>query len=100
MALSVFWSDLRSSSWRCRLAVEEDSPEIEIRKTTTSQSAFVGRSRIRVSDIAQRYELIQQQSIAELIQDTLPSLSVEQINAALEYWRTHEKEIQAEIEAD
>ena len=57
-------------------------------------------TRIRVSDIAQEYQLLEQETLAERIQHSFPHLDIEQIEAAIEYWRGHPEEIAADIEND
>ena len=73
---------------------------IERRSTTSGESAFVGRSRVRVSHIARLYDMVRDELVAERIQQGLPQLTVEQIMAALEYWREHPEEIETEIAED
>jgi uncharacterized protein (DUF433 family) len=57
-------------------------------------------TRIRVSDIAQEYQALEQETPAERIQRCFPHLDLEQIEAAIEYWRDHPEEIDADIEND
>ena len=57
-------------------------------------------TRTRVSAIAQLYEQLEQESPAERIQRALPYLEIEQIEAAIEYWRSHPEEIATDIERD
>jgi uncharacterized protein (DUF433 family) len=73
---------------------------IETRMATAGPSVFIKDSRIRVADIARLYRMIESQSIVERIQESLPSLTLEQIEAAVEYWRTHEEEIESFIEEE
>jgi len=73
---------------------------IEIREGTGGKSAFVGKTRVRVSDIARLYNLWRAELVAERIQKSLPHLTAAQIHAAIEYWRTHPKEIESEIEEE
>ena len=61
---------------------------------------YIKGSRIRVSDIARQYELLHQETPAERIQHAFPHLEIEQIEAAIDYWRTHPEEIAADIEND
>ena len=67
--------------------------EIEIREGAGGKSAYVGRSRIRVSDIAQQYQLALDELVIERICRGFPSLAPEQIEAAIKYWREHKEEI-------
>jgi uncharacterized protein (DUF433 family) len=57
-------------------------------------------TRTRVSAVAQLYELLQRETPAERIRRALPYLEIEQIEAAIEYWRNHPEEIEADIERD
>jgi uncharacterized protein (DUF433 family) len=57
-------------------------------------------TRTRVSAIAQLYEQLERETPAQRIQRALPHLSIPEIEAALEYWRTYPEEIAADIEAD
>jgi uncharacterized protein (DUF433 family) len=57
-------------------------------------------TRTRVSAIAQLYEQMERESPAQRIQRALPYLEIEQIEAAIEYWRGHPEEIEADIERD
>ena len=57
-------------------------------------------TRTRVSAIAQLYALMERESPAERIQRALPYLETEQIEAAIEYWRSHPDEIAADIARD
>jgi uncharacterized protein (DUF433 family) len=79
------------------MPAEEDAAEIEIRQGAGGKSAYVGKSRIRVADIAQMYELMREEVVVERIQRSLPSLTTDQIHAALDYWRTHKEEIDSLI---
>jgi len=79
---------------------QEDTAEIEIRQGAGGKSAFVGKSRIRVADIAQMYPIILDELIVERMQRAYPSLTVDQIYAALEYWRVHKKEIDSLIQEE
>jgi len=72
-------------------------PEIEIREGAGGKSAFVGKSRIRVADIAQMYPIMLDELIVERMQRAYPSLTTDQIYAALGYWRAHEEEIDSLI---
>jgi len=57
-------------------------------------------TRTRVSAIAQLHEQLQHETPAERIQYALPHLSIEEIEAALEYWRMHPEEIAEDIARD
>jgi uncharacterized protein (DUF433 family) len=73
---------------------------IQHRKGTAGTSAFVGSSRVRVSDIAQLYETLRLEFVAARIQEEIPHLSESEIVAALRYWQGHPDEIAQEIERD
>lgn len=78
-----------------------DKSMIEVRKSGAGfDTAYVGKSRVRVSDIARMYALAQDELIVERIHEWVPTLSKEQIHAALEYWREHPAEVQAVIDRD
>jgi uncharacterized protein (DUF433 family) len=57
-------------------------------------------SRIRVSDIAFHYMQMESETPAERIQRVYPNLSIEQIEAAIEYWQSHPQEIAEEMAAE
>ena len=57
-------------------------------------------TRVRVSDIAVRYQQLEHETPAERIQYSFPHLDIEEIEAAIEYWRSHPDEIAAEIAAE
>jgi uncharacterized protein (DUF433 family) len=57
-------------------------------------------TRTRVSTIVARYQQLHDETPAQRIQYSYPHLSIEEIEAALEYWRSHQDEIAAEIAAD
>jgi uncharacterized protein (DUF433 family) len=46
------------------------------------------------------FEMLRTELIVERINKALPDLTPEQINAALEYWKSHPQEIEAEIEEE
>ena len=73
---------------------------IEVRHGPGGRSAFIKGTRVRVSDIAQREGLRNGMSAPEQICRALPHLTPEQVQAALEYWRTHPEDIQKEIEEE
>ena len=75
--------------------------EIEIRKGASGRDlAYVGRSRVRVADIAAYYTLAEDDLIAERIQTWLPTLTKEQILTAIDYWREHKVEIDKVLRED
>ena len=76
------------------------SEAIEIREGPGGMTAFIPGSRIRVSDIARYYQLMLDEVIVERIQRAFPHLTERQIASALDYWRTHEAEVAAEIEEE
>jgi uncharacterized protein (DUF433 family) len=73
---------------------------IQHRKGTAGTSAYVGNSRVRVSEIAQLYETLEFESVAARIQEAIPHLSEPEIIAALRYWQDHPDEIAREVERD
>jgi uncharacterized protein (DUF433 family) len=79
------------------MPAEEETPEIEIREGAGGKSAYVGKSRIRVADVAQMYPIILDELIVQRMQRAYPSLTADQIQAALDYWRTHKDEIDSLI---
>jgi uncharacterized protein (DUF433 family) len=70
---------------------------IEVRHGPGGESAFIAGSRVRVSDIARLYSLMQEELVVERVQRSLPHLSLPQIRAAVTYWHEHEKEVDEEI---
>jgi len=71
---------------------------IEHRRGAGGESAYVGASRVRVSDIARQYSVALDELVIERIQRAIPHLTPEQIYEAIKYWRNNRKEIEAEIE--
>jgi uncharacterized protein (DUF433 family) len=69
-------------------------------RTSGGESAYIGNSRIRVSHIAEIYSQMLDDVVAERIQDSLPHLTLEEVHAALAYWREHPDEIAMEIQQD
>ncbi len=57
-------------------------------------SPTIEGTRIRVSDVV-RYQTLKADTAA--VRHALPHLSEAQVNAALDYYRTHQKEIDLEI---
>lgn len=77
-----------------------DSPNaaIEYRSGASGEkTAFISGTRVRVSDIARLYTIMRETIIIERMLQALPSLSEEQVAAALAFWRENEKEIENEI---
>jgi uncharacterized protein (DUF433 family) len=74
-----------------------ENEEIEIREGAGGKSAYVGASRVRVSDIARMYQVALDELVVERIQKGLPHLTVRQVVVAIKYWRAHKKEIEDEI---
>jgi uncharacterized protein (DUF433 family) len=70
---------------------------IDVRSGPDGKSAYITGTRVRVLDIAELHDLLSKESIDERIQRALPHLTLEQIQAALAYWREHREEITAEI---
>ena len=73
---------------------------IERRSGPGGTSAYINGTRVRVSDIARLYGLLQSETIAERIRRSLPHLTPPQIEDAIAYWRANQKEIDAEIEEE
>ena len=73
---------------------------IEVRESRSGRSAYVGQTRVRVSDIARMYETLQMEFITERIREAIPHLTEDEIVAALQYWKSHRQEIDSEIERD
>jgi uncharacterized protein (DUF433 family) len=73
---------------------------IEHRSSAGRSSPVIKGTRVRVAEIAQLYRLLSEEVVAERIQKALPHLTMEQIQAALAYWRNHPDEVQSEIETD
>jgi uncharacterized protein (DUF433 family) len=71
--------------------------KIEHRQGPGGTSAYLGSSRVRVSDIARRYDSTFDNVVAERIQQSLPHLTLPEIHAAIDYWRAHPDEIDSEI---
>ena len=57
-------------------------------------------TRIRVSDIAFHYMEFERATPADWIQRVYPQLSIEEIEAAVEYWQEHRDEIAEEMASD
>ena len=74
-----------------------EKPAIETRQGAGGESAYIAGTRVRVSDIARLYALLKEESMIERIQRSLPSLTVPEIEVALEYWRVHKSEVESEI---
>lgn len=74
-----------------------DRDPIETRRGPGGESAFIAGTRVRVSDVAQLYGLIQEELVVERIVRSLPHLTPAQVRAAIEYWRSHEQQISDEI---
>jgi len=75
--------------------------EIEIRQGGSGRElAYVGRSRVRVSDIAESYRIALDELVVDRINKSLPTLTKEQIYAGIEYWREHPAEIEKVISED
>lgn len=73
---------------------------IEIREGGAGPHAYVGRTRIRVVNIAIMYNQILDELIVERIAAQYPQLSHLQIHAAIEYSREHPEEMEQEQAAD
>ena len=78
----------------------KSTDDIEIRKGAGGDTAYVSGTRVRVSDVARLYRLMQEEVIVERMRRSLPSLTPAQLTSALAYWRAHEKEIEEEIQEE
>ncbi len=76
------------------------SKVIQHRKGSGGVSAYVGDSRVRVSDVAQLYETLLADLVVEGIHDAWPHLSDAEITEAIRYWQAHPQEIADEIDRD
>ena len=70
---------------------------IERRLGAGGESAYVGGTRVRVSDVARLYKIMHEEVVAERIKESIPHLTTRQIRAALDYWHNHPQEIESEI---
>jgi len=74
---------------------------IEKRKRTSgSEAAYVGASRIRVSDVVLAYELALDELVLKRVHQTYPTLTLDEVEAAIRYWRANREEILREIVED
>jgi uncharacterized protein (DUF433 family) len=89
---------LRTQNEAVQLARKQS--KIEHRTGPGGESAFIAGTRIRVSDIARLYSLMESEILTERIPQALPSLSPEQVKAAITYWRSNPQEIDQEIEEE
>lgn len=76
------------------------SKAIQHRKGSGGVSAYVGDSRVRVSDVARLYETLLTELVIERIHEALPHLTEPEVTEAIRYWHAHPKEIADEIERD
>ncbi|HEX5140131.1 MAG TPA: hypothetical protein VFX19_04260 [Dehalococcoidia bacterium] len=60
-----------------------EDKKIEVRKSAGGKTAYVGASRIRVSDVVRLDRITQDGLILEGLQRSLPTLSRDQLEAAL-----------------
>ena len=75
--------------------------QIEIRQGGSGRElAYVGSSRVRVSDIAESYRIALDELVVERIHASLPTLTKAQIRAGIEYWREHPAEIEKVVRQD
>jgi uncharacterized protein (DUF433 family) len=73
---------------------------IEHREGARGKTAYIGETRVRVSDIARIYETLQLEFITERILEAIPHLTEEQVVAALRYWQANREEINRELVRD
>jgi uncharacterized protein (DUF433 family) len=73
---------------------------IEIREGAGGKSAYVGRTRIRVLNIMILYQQLLDEWATERILAEYPQLTRDHVQAALEYGRTHEDEMETELAED
>lgn len=73
-------------------------PVVEHRKDSSgSESAFIAGSQLRVSEVARLFPQYLNELIAERMATSLPNLTSDHVLAAIEYWREHPGEIEAEL---
>jgi uncharacterized protein (DUF433 family) len=83
--------------------LEQEMPHEHIEHRTGAGGvpmAYVGKSRVRVSTIAATYQSLIDELMVDKIQEGYPTLSKEEIWAAIEYWREHPDEIAEELAED
>jgi uncharacterized protein (DUF433 family) len=74
--------------------------DVEIRRGAGGDTAYISGTRVRISDVARLYRIMQEEVIIERMRRSLPSLTSEQLTSALAYWRAHEAEIEQEIQEE
>ena len=62
--------------------------------------AYVGKSRVRVANIAAMYQSMLDELVVERLLEAYPQLTGEQIAAAIQYWREHPDEIEEDLRRD
>jgi uncharacterized protein (DUF433 family) len=70
---------------------------IEYKAGAGGKSPVIKGTRVRVSDIAVLYRIMRDEVVVERIQKSLPHLTTEQIQAAIDYWRENQDEVQDEL---
>jgi uncharacterized protein (DUF433 family) len=71
--------------------------EIVYKPGAGGKTPVIKGTRVRVSDIAVLYGMMRDEVVVERIQKSLPHLTAEQIQAAIDYWRENEAEVLDEI---
>ena len=80
--------------------MKKSKGDVEIRKGAGGDTAYISGTRVRISDVARLYRLMEEEVIVERMRRSLPSLSPSQLTSALAYWRAHEEEIEEEIQEE
>ena len=70
---------------------------IEAKESIGGRSTFIKGTRVRVSDVARMSSLGQ---TPEEIEAALPHLTMQQVLAAIGYWKSHHKVIRIEIDEE
>ena len=73
---------------------------VEIRKSGGGETAYVGRSRVRVSDVVRMYDIALRELVIERLCEGWPHLKPEQISGALKWAEQHKDMVGAEIEEE
>ena len=70
---------------------------IEVREGAGGESAYITGTRTPVRHIVGYYRMFLDELIVARICTTLPYLTAQQVEAAIEYWRSHEEAIAKEM---
>ena len=77
-----------------------DPKAVEVRKGLGGETAFLTGTRTRVSDVARLFLIERDEMVIERICKALPHLQPDQVRAALDWWRSNEEQVQAEIDLE